>query len=380
MKTLFLSIIGFALALFFKWAGRLGAALHRTDATSARWTVAAHLSLARRLFIGAVASAVLFVASFVAPPDWSRWVVMFGLPVLLLLNIFLGGLAGTSESIGSFLSRPTKWDHIEQQIDMKKRAHKALGRFLTIMLIAVSHYLIPSTAFAGDPCIVGVDETVSLKAGARQEAVDFLKSTIFDYVERMNCSSIVVVKLGSETRFAKRTRLETVAEPDLPNCRSVEPVPLTGEAAVFKYSSNVATGRKEQEVASCKAANAGTRRAYEERRRRFLQLFDFAVSVVPKVEYSRIAASVDYLSRSEMYKHILVITDALDNPRASLAGLTIPDGISVIIILVEPDPKYGTSEESLKQAQVWERKRNVTVVTTEELYPGLWSALAKDER
>src|SRR2546425_4562739 len=124
MKNLMLLGVGFGLALISKWTGRLGAVLHRTDATSATWSVSEHFVLAGRLFAGAILFGLLIVAAFILPPAFAVWVITVGILLLVLLNICLGGLSGTCESLGRFLLRARRWEEIEDEIRMKEHARE----------------------------------------------------------------------------------------------------------------------------------------------------------------------------------------------------------------------------------------------------------------
>jgi len=127
---------------------------------------------------------------------------------------------------------------------------------------------------------------------------------------------------------------------------------------------------------ACEQTNASARERYEDKRAKFLEAFEAALSVSTGVERSRITPLVQDLGRSGLYQHLVVVTDGLDNPHVSLDGVVIPDGMLMLMIMVEPDPKYGTTAEVLTRARQWERIRNMTVVTCRELYPDLWKDLA----
>jgi len=275
-----------------------------------------------------------------------------------------------------FLSRLRRWEEIEQLIEMKKRTRRALQRYLALVLLLAGYGLASGNAVAGGSCAIAVDRTASVSEVSREEVLAFLKSTILDYVERMNCSSLVIVGLGSETRFARRIWLDTVKEPAFTDCRTVKPTPLTGHAALFEYSRNVAVSRRSTVETACERENAIAREQYVENRTGFLEAFEAALSVSSGVGHSRITPLVQDLARSGLYQHLLVITDGLDNPYVSLDGVAIRDGMSMLMIMVEPNLKYGTTAEVLTRAREWEQVRNVRVVTSRELYPGLWKDLS----
>lgn len=376
MKTLIL--IGLGLALLFKGAGRLYATLHRIDPTGSKATVAQHFSLAVLLFGGALVFGLLVVAAFLVPPTWAIWALTVGLGLLILLNICLGGLAGTASSLGSFLTRPRRWDNIEYEVRMKERTRNLLGRFLIILITVGLVSADQPDPLAAEACGIAVDETASLDPAGRGEAISFIKATAFDYIDAMGCSWIVVSQFGSATRFSKRTWIETVKEPDWRSCDAAEPEPLTGHAALFKYARNVTIARQKEAVDACHARQAIVRRKYEGERAQFTQVFGHALSVKPKMELSRIADFVQDLAQSDLYRSLVLITDGMDNPPVPLGDIRIPEGLRVIMIIVPPDRKYADPERVLVRAHQWAAVPNVTVATVAELYPGFWESIHTD--
>jgi hypothetical protein len=143
---------------------------------------------------------------FLAPPSWATWTVIVGMIALVVGNVSLGALAGTAEALGTFLGRARRWAEIERLIRMKKRTRQALERFL-VLIVALSLVAGTVPAWAGTACAIVADETASVRKSSLQAAITFIKDTFFDYVASMNCTSVVVVRLGPEPRFAKRTWL-----------------------------------------------------------------------------------------------------------------------------------------------------------------------------
>jgi hypothetical protein len=73
---------------------------------------------------------------------------------------------------------------------------------------------------------------------------------------------------------------------------------------------------------------------------------------------------------------VVILSDLQDNPPGPVSGIDVPNGVSLVLIALEPDPKYGSIKDVTVRMRLWERKPNVTVLTVNELQPGLWAGLA----
>jgi hypothetical protein len=375
MKTFVFALVGLITALISKLAGRFAATVRKVDPQSARWTISEHLWLIVRYFTSTAVVAAIVLAVFLAPPSWAAWTVIVGMTALVVGNVSLGALSGTSESLGTFLGRARRWAEIERLIRMKERTRQALARFLVVM-IALSLVAGTMSAWAGTACAIVPDETASVRESSLQTAITFMKSTLFEYLTAMNCTSLVVVRLGPEPRFAKRTWLGPIPKrPDV-DCQRAEAVPLPTEAGLFGWSQNVETGLKEGAVARCERRMEASAREDSIARSNLLRQLDAALSFPQVVETSRVTEMVRYVTKDDRFGSVVVLSDLRDNPAAPPSRIDVPGDASVVLIALEPDSKYGTIEDVTARLRFWEQNSNVTVLTVDELRPGLWSELA----
>jgi hypothetical protein len=258
---------------------------------------------------------------------------------------------------------------------MKERTRQALARFL-VVIVALSLVAGAVPAWAGTACAIIPDETASVRASSLQSAITFIKNTFFEYLTAMNCTSVVVVRLGPEPRFAKRTWLGPIPQHRTVDCQQVEAVPLPSEAALFRWSQNVETGLKEGAVARCERRMEASAREDSIARSNLLRQLDVALSFPQVVETSRVTEMVRYVTKDDIFGSVVVLSDLRDNPAAPASRIDVPSDASVVLIALEPDPKYGTIEDVTARIRFWEQNANVTLLTVDELRPGIWPELA----
>jgi hypothetical protein len=323
-----------------------------------------------------VVAAIIVIAVFVVPPSWSYWAVGFGLVGLVIGNLALASVGGHLFSLGRFLDRARRFRRLDSLIATKERTREILSRYLVIVAI-VGALLAPFPARAAGTCGIIIDPTISVSPAARQIASNFVERTIFDYIDAMACSELVIVVLGNEPRFATRTWLEALRDPAKVDCRNAPAVALAGEAALFGWSHNVAEATKQEGIDECQQVRALAAHEFSSRRNNFLKTLREALEVHPTVSYSPVTATIVRFSGSGELAHVLVLSDLLDTPPVSLEQVQVPDGVSVVLIALSPDPKYGSVKDVTARMRLWEGKANVTVLTVNELgRPGLWSELA----
>jgi nitrate reductase gamma subunit len=375
MKTFLFALVGLILALISKLVGRFVATVRKVDPQGARWTISEHLWLIGRFFSSAAAVAAIVLAVFLAPPSWATWTVIVGMIALVVGNVSLGALAGTAESLGTFLGRARRWAEIERLIRMKERTRQAFQRFL-VVIVGLSLVAGTVPAWTGTACAIVPDETASVSESSLQAAITFIKNTFFEYVASMNCTSVVVVRLGPEPRFAKRTWLGPIPYRPGVDCQRAEAMPLPSEASLFGWSQNVETGLKEGAVARCERRMKASAREDSIARSNLLRQLDAALSFPQIVETSHITEMVRYLTKDDTFGSVVVLSDLRDNPAAPVSRVEVPSDASVVLIALEPDPKYGMIKDVTARIRFWEQNSNVSVLTVDELRPGLWSELA----
>jgi hypothetical protein len=375
MKTLALVVVGMILAFGSRFAGRFAATVHRLDPHGARWTISKHLRWIARLLGSAGLAAAAVLAVFMAPGRWARWLIPLGMVALVFGNLSLGALGGASQSLGLFLARSHRWRSIDRLIQLKKRARAALKRFLPVLIVIAAASPSASAIPSDRACAIVVDETASVRASSLEDARAFIKLTFFEYVFAMDCSSVVVIRLGPEPAFAKRTWLGPIPKPPRIDCTRAEPAPIPEEASLFGWSMNIESGLKDEAEASCQQALEEATRDYSVRRSEVLRHLDDALSFRQVVEQSHVTAMVRYLTKGEVFVSALIASDLLDNPSVSVAGVDIPNGTSIVLIALEPDPRFGSVTDVTARMRLWERKSHVTVLTVHEVRPGIWSSV-----
>jgi hypothetical protein len=376
MKTLLFGLIGLIVALISKACGRFAATVRKVDPQGARWTIAEHLWLIGRLFTSAAIVAAIILAVFLAPASWATWTVVLGMVALVVGNISLGALAGTSESLGKFLGRAQRWAEIQRLVRMKERTRKALERFLVVFIALALVGALTPPVLAGTACAIVPDETASVRTSSLQSAISFVKDTFFEYLAAMHCSSVVVLRLGPDPRFAKRTWLGPLPEHAAVDCQRAEAAPLPEEASLFGWSRNVESGLKNDAVARCERAVNESAHEDSIRRSNLLRQLDDALSFPQVVEPSHVTDTVRYFTKDDTFGSVVVLSDLQDNPPVPISRMDIPSNVSVVLIVLELDPKYGTIKDVTARMRFWEQNSTAAVRTVSELRPGMWSELA----
>jgi hypothetical protein len=372
MKIFLTIVVAIVLALIGKIVGRFYAKTHLTDDTSAVLTVAAHRASLKR--VGRVAIVTLIVAllmialgSLIAP-----WIKIVGWLPFIVMNCCLGLLAGTAASLHALLERPDKWDAIQVRIDQRKRLIEYLKKFLPVFIVAA--LVAAGTAHAADACFFGFDVSPSMDVSDAHDARSFLKRTGAEAAATLGCSHVVAVAIGCEVRFAKRAWLDVPVDvPDV-DCSKVEAEPLQGHSGFWDHVRAIADSRKEDAVRRCEAEKAARAAKHEAEVAAFAKMLDAAFAVSSPQRCSRITASLRDALGGEMYRAIVIVSDAVDNPPASLDGIVVPTGTRVVFILARPNPAYAPVAESLAHAAALARISGITVVTTAELRPDFWSS------
>ncbi len=140
----------------------------------------------------------------------------------------------------------------------------------------------------------------------------------------------------------------------------------------------VKASRKAERVSECQVREAARDQEDAEAQRAFTRAFGSALRESERQGCSRIAELVKYLVRSGLHSLIVVVTDAIDNPRSDLDDLVVPPGVHVVIILCRPNPAYAAVDVGLTRAAEWARVPGVTVITAAELRSDLWRSLSEE--
>jgi hypothetical protein len=222
--------------------------------------------------------------------------------------------------------------------------------------------------------LFGIDVSASMDASDYRDARSFMKRTGADAAAVLGCKHVVAVAIGCEVRFAKRVWLDVPADvPDV-DCPNAEAEPLEGHSSFWDHVRGIADSRKEDAVRRCEADKASRAAKHEREVAAFADSLDAAFAARGLERCSRITASLRDALGSDMYRAIVIASDAIDNPPASLDGILVPSGTRVFFILARPNPAYAPVAASLSKAAALARISGITVVTTAELQPGFWSS------
>ena len=371
MKVFLTILVASVFALIGKCIGWFRAKNYLTDDTSAVLTNSAHRASMRRVGRVAIVTFIvsllmIFLGSLIA-----RWIKVIGWAPFIVMNCCLGLLAGTAASLAALLGRPDKWDAIQVRIDQKERLIEYLKRFLPVVVVAL---VAVGSAHAADACFFGFDVSPSMDVSDTHDARSFLKRTGADAAAVLGCKHVVAVAIGCEVRFAKRAWLDVPVDvPDV-DCSKAEAEPLQGHSGFWDHVRAIADSRKEDAVRRCEAEKAARASKHEAEVAAFAKMLDAAFAVSSPQRCSRITASLRDALGGEMYRAIVIASDAIDNPPASLDGIVVPTGTRVVFILARPNPAYAPVAESLAHAAALARISGITVVTTAELRPDFWSS------
>jgi hypothetical protein len=378
MKIVWTILVAVIFALVGKSIGRFRAKTHLTDDTSSILTVAALKASLKRVGHVAIGTflgwlAMIALASFIA-----RWIKVVGLIPLIAMNGCLALLAGTAATLGGLLSRPARWDALQAHIEQRERLIECLKRFLPLLLIVVLASF--GSAHAEDNCYFGVDLSPSVNVADQHDARAFLKRTGADGARSLGCKHVVAVAMGCDVRFAKRVWLDVPADLPAIDCAKAEPEPLEGHNRFWDFIRGIADSRKEEAVARCEAEKEARTKKHEADVAAFAEALDAAFTTSEPQRCSPITASIRDALNSGLFRAIVVASDAVDNPPASLKGIVVHVGTRVVVILARPNPTYARVEASLARGAALARIPGFTVVTTAELRPDLWRATASDSR
>ena len=325
--------------------------------------------------------------------------VLGRLPVLLL-NLGLPLAAGTFASLGEYLRRPLEFERLEAELEhlriLRERvmrdlpdghpdkspatarlAHSAvLNTLFVTCLVAV---LATGTTRAAGVCAVFADESDSVGRADRWAALDFVEGTLFDYASAFDCSIVLVGRFSDQGRFAPRTRIPLPERNETTDCESTTPEPLRGSEALYGWLTNVRVSRENTAITECREEAAQARESYDEEVRTFLAEFRTAVVVeTPRADVrSHIRRFLESVVAHNRLNALILVTDGIENPPESIDGLAI-DGPAVVMIVAAPNPRYATLDEVMRAADAWAAVPGLTVTTTHELHPSLWSDVATE--
>lgn len=370
MKTLLFALIGFALALIAKAAGRFAATVRKVDPHGSRWTITVHLRRIARLLGAAGISALVVLGVFLAPAGWAWLAVGIGLVALVAGNLSLGALAGTSESLGVFLGRASRARSLDNQIAMKRRLRDTLRRFFVVLVVASSAGVASAQVLPEVSCALGVDDSKSRNTVSFRAAAALVPTFTLEYAQNLGCTKLMVLRIGGEPRFAERTWLSVPESPEATDCKAAEPEPLPLEAAMFGWSRGLALGRKQAAVSDCERASDAKRPIYAQKRAAFLRELEAALARPGSLTTSKVTPAIRYIAGGGEFRGVIALSDFVDNPKVEAATVTVPPGVSIVLVAVEPDPKYGTTEKILSRLSAWARIPGVRVVTAPELRSG----------
>lgn len=375
-----LAMLGTALVAAFvgKGVGGFIAKTYWTDNTSSQLTIAMHRHALKVAGVVALAMLALWLVMLALAGLIAPWLQYIGWIPFVGLNCCMAVLAGTAGSLGRLLARPAQFDAIQVQIDQRRRLIELLKKLFMAVTVFIGSWTL--TSAAGATLTIVVDSSRSGNADDRTAAIDYLVSTVLEATKTYRCERVMVVAAGCDVRHAHRTWLDVSATDDGLDCSKAEPEPLTGHAKFWEKLRPVVEARKAKAVTDCEQATAAKQQSRSAARAAFTESLRDAMSAPTQADCSRIVPLVDNLLQDETNRVIVVVTDAVDNPPASLKGLYVPARTHVVVILVRPNPTFASVDASLARAAEWARIPGVTVMTAEELGPDFWQSMSGRSR
>ncbi len=240
-----------------------------------------------------------------------------------------------------------------------------------------------SLAFGLQPartaCLYLTDWSGSPSPSHVQIANEFLVETILEQADWAGCGQIVIRRFSSAAsfRFAQARWLDLPTPPEDPHCEQVEPELPPRLQFVGTKLRNMHEGLRNRARRECEQQYASVRGRYHEERLKLAQELKAALAVDNHVKSSS-SAILDVLRAvidERLYSFVVVVTDGVQHPPAPMTGLTVPEGMQILMIVVPPTKGQHSVTESLKSIDAWSAIPGVTVVTLGQLHAGFWNAL-----
>jgi len=327
---------------------------------------------------GAVAAGVfllgLLALLFFSPPSWSGWVTYVSSLVGFGANIALGLSAGVGGNAARLLAKPAERDSLDCQIDMKDRTRRYLRRFILVLFLCVG-VLLPPVGFAEATDAVwvwAIDTTSSVDPGQREDGVDAMITVAFERARALGVRAIQIIKFSNEVLLADMSWVTVPTDPLREDCTKAVAGPLLSKSLVG-LSPSVASGRRDEAVATCTARQEAVLRAFDEKLARFREQLKLATRVTPRSDVStRLVPLLKKLVERPYVAAIDVVTDGIDNSGLALSTVKASEKTPVLLIIARPDPRRRTPtlDEVLRAADAWGRVGGITVTSVSE-YRGL---------
>jgi hypothetical protein len=390
-----LAAVALLLALLLSHYAQIIVESHFRDTTSVQRTIRNHRLALRRFGWASGLGLAIFLLLAVAPPSWSRWILVLAAVPTLLCNLTLPIVAAIARSLGQFLDKPAQWDALEYEIKVRQLAIRRLQQFLPpkppppdspasasrasatragMVLLAIG--ILGATAGSvqaveppADACLYLVDPTCSGDTGDRDIATEFLAITAREQARASGCRLVAVGTIGTPGSLGPRTWL---------------PLPDIAPDDDCEVDRSLADGRDLGPVRWFKNLNDGLREDCETRLRArrakeaagdaaFVGQLRAALTVKSTREWSPIRESIQGALDSNRFHLITVVTDGMENPDGPVT-LRIPSHTNVVMILTRPsDPHdYARSREFARR---WSANTGLLLVSVGDLGPGFWNSL-----
>ena len=336
-----------------------------------------------------------FLVLAVAPPGWSRWILLLAVVPTLLCNLSLPIVAAVARSMGQYLDKPARWDALEYEIRVRQLAIRRLQRYVpptpsapgslaptsktgatavSIALLAIGMLAAtagPARAIEASPdaSLYLIDPTFSGDNVDRDVATGFLGGTALEQSRASGCHLLAIEVIGTSGALAQRTWLEVPKRATEHDCDAQGPLADGRDRGPVRWFRNVSEGLRD----SCEDRLRAIRAQETAAEAAFLSQMRGALTIRPTREWSPIRETIQAALDSGRFRLIVVITDGFENPDGPVT-LRIPDATTVVMILTRPsDPhQYPRSREFARR---WSANTGLLVVSVGDLGPGFWNSL-----
>jgi hypothetical protein len=382
LSALAVPVLAVACARTAKGLGQHIAVTRLTEPNSVDHSVDRQVAFAG---VATVAAGIFLLAIlallFFSPQSWASWATYVSGLLGFGANIALGLSAGVGGNAAELLMKPAERDDIDCQIAMKKRTRRVLRKFFVTAVLAFG---LIGSAWANDTHeiaqashpehrqevipVKAVDYSDSLDPEQRERGIAAMVDRAPEQARALGAQAILVITFADELLLANMTWVPVPPKPSLEDCGKVSPK-FTVTKGLMPLSPIGAMEARDVEVKACLDRRDRARSLLAEQDRRIRDQLRQAMRVTPRAGVStRIIPLLQKLTTRPYVGPIEVLTDGIDNSNVPLSILTIPDGVSVTLILARPNPRRRspTLDDVLAAAERWSRVKNVSVTTVSE--------------
>ncbi len=377
-------VLGAVCAKTAKGLGQHVGVARLTDPNSVNDTVDRQVAFAGTAAVGAgIFLLAILALLFFSPPSWASWSTYVSGLLGFGANIALGLSAGVGGNAAELLMKPAERDDVDCKIAMKERLRRRLRKFFLSVIIAVGfadgsdQVLARGEGAAGDAAldrrhdlvlVKAVDITDSGDPDQRERGIAAMIDRAPDQARALGVQTILAVTFTDDVLLANMTWVPVPQRSPIEDCNRVSPKFRVMKSAMMLSPVGLMEARA-HEVQDCldRRKNAETLLADQDQRMR--EQLRQAMRVTPRWDVStRIVPLVQKLVARPYVRAIEILSDGIDNSGVPLSALTVPDDVSVILIIMRPNPRrrLPTLDDVLAAAEAWAGVDGVSVTTVSE--------------